>query len=161
MNIALLKDSAKYCCFPVRQNSRMHVGDRLKQAMAEERISVQQMAAHCAVTPGAVSNWFATGRITKSNLLKAAELVERSMNFLISGEEGSADPFLATLETEWAKRSISPAVRESIMQLVRSSPLQEGTPTGLQAAEPSAVYRHSLIKATPAKTKPSHKKAVK
>lgn len=64
----------------------MHIGTRIKQLMKEKKVSTKEMAAYCGgVTPGAVSNWFATGRISKENVMLAAELLKVSTDELITG----------------------------------------------------------------------------
>lgn len=73
----------------------MHIGQRIKKLMRDKHVSPQAMAAHCGVTPGAVSNWFSTGRISKPNLAKAASLLQVSSDQLISddGETPMGWPF--------------------------------------------------------------------
>jgi len=46
----------------------MHLGKRLKSLLAERKISNKAVAAALEVTPGAVSNWFSSGTISKENL---------------------------------------------------------------------------------------------
>ena len=55
--------------------------------MAQQEITTKEMAAFCDVTPGAVSNWFSTGRISKESLLLVSQRLEVSVSDLISGEE--------------------------------------------------------------------------
>lgn len=54
--------------------------------MARNKVNAKAVAAHCGVTPGAVSAWFSTGRISKANLLKVAELLQVDIAELITGE---------------------------------------------------------------------------
>lgn len=68
------------------QNIFMHIGLRIKRLMKERNISVKTAAAHCGVTPGAVSNWFSSGRITKENLAKMAVLLQTELAELITGD---------------------------------------------------------------------------
>lgn len=65
----------------------MHIGKRIKDLMQDKKVSGKEMAAHCGITPGAVSSWFSTGRISKENLALAAELLKVSTDELISGVE--------------------------------------------------------------------------
>lgn len=65
----------------------MHIGKRIKDRMADQHISNKKMADWCGVSPGAISNWFSSGRISKPNLLKAAELLKIPAAELITGEE--------------------------------------------------------------------------
>jgi SOS-response transcriptional repressor LexA len=64
----------------------MHIGQRIKELMEVKKISGKEMAIHCGITPGAVSSWFSTGRISKEKLAMAAELLGVSTDKLISGE---------------------------------------------------------------------------
>lgn len=73
-------------------NLAMHLGKRLQRAMKERKVTAKVMALHCGVTPGAVSNWFSSGRITKDNLAKAAALLGLSSDDLILGD--SSDKFI-------------------------------------------------------------------
>jgi transcriptional regulator with XRE-family HTH domain len=63
----------------------MHIGERIKALVNEKNVSVKALALHCGVSPGAVSNWFRTGRITKENLLLAAEFLGATAEEIISG----------------------------------------------------------------------------
>ena len=71
---------------PKAQNLAMHIGLLIKKLMKSQGIATKKMADYCGVTPGAVSNWFSTGRISKENLVLAAELLKVSTDSLISGE---------------------------------------------------------------------------
>ena len=64
----------------------MHIGLRIKRLMEKQKISGKEMAAHCGITPGGVSSWFSTGRISKEKLALAAELLGVSTDDLISGD---------------------------------------------------------------------------
>lgn len=86
MNIALLNDEGKHCYKQKAQNLAMHIGKRIQRLMALKKVGTKAMAAYCEVTPGAVSNWFSSGRISKEKLAKAAELLEVSTDSLISGD---------------------------------------------------------------------------
>ena len=65
----------------------MHIGTRIKQLMKDRGVSTKKMADHCGISPGAVSNWFSTGRISKENLVKAAAVLNVTMSELITGDE--------------------------------------------------------------------------
>jgi phage repressor protein C with HTH and peptisase S24 domain len=79
----------------------MHIGKRIKRLMKEKQISNIDMAAYCEVTPGAVSNWITSGKISKSNAVKAATLLKTDLSELISGEPY---PNIQTA-TDWKVRS--------------------------------------------------------
>lgn len=64
----------------------MHIGLRIKRLMKANSVTTKAMAAHCEITPGAVSSWFATGRISKEKLALAASLLKVSTDELISGD---------------------------------------------------------------------------
>lgn len=64
----------------------MHIGKRIQRLMKLKKVATKEMAAHCGITPSAVSSWFSTGRISKENLALAAELLKVSTDELISGE---------------------------------------------------------------------------
>ena len=86
MNIALLSHQCKHYSTTGAHNIAMHIGKRIQELMKARKVSGKEMAAHCGITPGAVSSWFATGRISKENLAMAAELLKVSTDELISGE---------------------------------------------------------------------------
>ena len=48
-------------------------GQFIKRLVANAQITPTQVAEHCKVSRGAVSNWFETGSITKMNLVNLAE----------------------------------------------------------------------------------------
>ena len=91
-SLAMQNAERKHCFTGLPQNLAMHIGKRLQRLMLARNISTSIMAAHCGVTQGAVSNWFATGRITKVNLLKAAGLLRVSVEDIISGAVGERGP---------------------------------------------------------------------
>lgn len=66
----------------------MHIGQQIKQLMKDRGVTTKAMAAHCDITPGAVSSWFATGRISKEKLALAAALLRVTTDDLISGAAG-------------------------------------------------------------------------
>lgn len=78
----------KQCCTGGPQNARMHVGLRLKRLMRAQGVTTSEMADYCHVSRGAVSNWFATGRITKPNLAAAAARLGVTLEDLIVGNAG-------------------------------------------------------------------------
>ena len=87
-NIALLNDLVQQYLTPMQENLVMHIGSRIKLAMGTRGITTKAMAEKCGVTPGAVSNWFSTGRITKDNLARVADLLRVDILDLISGDIG-------------------------------------------------------------------------
>jgi len=108
----------KQCYTEPPQDSEMHVGQRLKRLMKKEGITPSAMAAHCEVTAGAVSNWFATGRITKPNLLKAAKLLGVTPEALIlgpAGDRGAEAPDMpAEMDLSATERALVLAFREQL-----------------------------------------------
>lgn len=121
-NIAALNMRHKDHCSPRSDDESMHVGKRLKRLMNEKGISTESMAQRCGVTPGAVSNWFSTGHIARENLVAVADELNESIRFLITGD--ARDRALSEIEAEFAKRDVSEGTRESILTLIRSSPLR-------------------------------------
>lgn len=61
----------------------MHLGLRLKGLMKVRGVTTSAMAVHCEVSRGAVSNWFVNGRISKENLMKAAEKLRTTSDRLV------------------------------------------------------------------------------
>lgn len=120
MSIATLNSAVKQCCFGGREDPAMHIGRRLKLLMLEKGVSNDRMAAHSGVTRGAVSNWLATGKITRDNLVAAADLLGESVRYLITGDE--ADRPLSEIEAEFAKREVSTTMREALLAVLRSCP---------------------------------------
>ena len=86
MNIALLNAEGKQCYNAMDENLAMHIGLRIKKLMEAKKISGKEMAAHCGITPGAVSSWFSTGRISKEKLALVADLLKVTTDDLISGD---------------------------------------------------------------------------
>lgn len=70
----------------------MHIGTRIKKLMKEQQVSTRRMADYCGVTPGAVSNWFSSGTISKENAVKAASLLGVDSSILISGDDAPTQP---------------------------------------------------------------------
>lgn len=89
MNIALLKPFRKHYENIVAQNYDMHIGQRIKQLMKDKGVTTRSMSEHCDVSAGAVSNWFSSGRISKDNLVKAADKLGVNVVELISGEQSA------------------------------------------------------------------------
>lgn len=87
MNIALLNHDYKHCLNAKAQNLAMHIGTHIKRLMNAKGVSGKEMATYCDVTPGAVSGWFATGRISKDKLLLVAKKLDVSVEDLISGTD--------------------------------------------------------------------------
>ncbi|GAC1664439.1 MAG: hypothetical protein PVS3B2_00070 [Candidatus Dormibacteraceae bacterium] len=69
----------------------MHIGQRIKNVMKQRKVSTAEMARYCEVSRGAVSNWFATGRITKENLAKVSDRLRVRIEDLISGAIGERE----------------------------------------------------------------------
>lgn len=70
------------------QNSSMNtLGKKIKDLLAEKKIPARRVAQHCNVTPGAVSNWFSTGKINRENLVKVAELLDVSVESLMADDD--------------------------------------------------------------------------
>jgi transcriptional regulator with XRE-family HTH domain len=149
VTIASLNLSSKQCYFGWRDDSAMHVGRRLKQLMQAKGISTEKMAALCGVTPGAVSNWFATGHITRENLVIAADALGESVRYLITGDE--RDRPASEIEAEFARRDVAPGTREAILTLLRASPVRQAAPAPA-APDADADHFHQAIgqPATPA-----------
>jgi phage repressor protein C with HTH and peptisase S24 domain len=73
------------------ENIAMHIGTRIKKLMNAQGVTGKDMAAYCDVTPGAVSGWFATGRISKEKLVMVANKLGVSTDDLISGTDTHED----------------------------------------------------------------------
>jgi transcriptional regulator with XRE-family HTH domain len=110
----------------------MHIGERLRTLVKERGVAVKALALHCGVTTGAVSNWFRTGRITKENLLAAAEFLGTTADEVISG---------AALDRSAPQAMASPAsalnlLARALAGLPRLERLQLATLLPLLATEP-------------------------
>jgi transcriptional regulator with XRE-family HTH domain len=127
----------KQRCLPFTDDESMHIGKRLKLLMQAKGITTEAMAAVCGVTPGAVSNWFSTGHITRDNLICAADALGESVRYLITGDDH--DRALSEIEAEFARREVSDGTLESILTLIRSSP-KRAPPA--PAASPDADAEH-------------------
>jgi transcriptional regulator with XRE-family HTH domain len=80
--------------------------------MARRKLSSKAMAAYCGVTPGAVSAWFSTGRISKANLLKAADLLQVDIAALITGKPAELVPAQLPSAVPAATVAVSPAAMQ-------------------------------------------------
>lgn len=63
------------------------VAIRITQAIAQSGKTSAELAAECDVTPQAVNSWKKTGRISKGQLSRLAELTGKSVDWLIRGAE--------------------------------------------------------------------------
>jgi transcriptional regulator with XRE-family HTH domain len=124
LNIALLNNKHKHYSNTEVQNLAMHIGQRIKEMMDAKKISGKKMAAYCEITPGGVSSWFATGRISKQKLALAAELLQVSTDELISGYAPISTPVPIDHENNLAQPSVAQALEAMVSQL---TPLDAGT----------------------------------
>ncbi len=62
---------------------RMAFADHLKALVHKSGFTTKEIAEHCQVTAGAVSNWFATGRISKDNLAALARKLRISSDQIL------------------------------------------------------------------------------
>lgn len=134
-NIAALNAQVQDRCFAIPHDLEvMHVGRRIKRLMQEKGIGNERAAAACGVTPGAVSNWFATGQITRDNLVVIADLLGESVRYLMTGDE--RDRALSVLESEFARRDVPAGTLEAVLTLVRACPLRRDSP--IEREEPAS-----------------------
>lgn len=61
------------------------LGSCLSRTPGDGKPTPSQLAKHCGVTAQAVNGWVRTGRITKSNVEKAAQFLGRGPDFLRPG----------------------------------------------------------------------------
>lgn len=95
--------------------------------MKARGIKTGAMAAHCGVTVGAVSNWFATGRISKTNLVKAAAMLDVSVEDLIAGtvgERGQDVPEPSSETARWQQTARNLAQASGPMKMTPAAFLQ-------------------------------------
>jgi len=59
-------------------------GQFIKRMAIDAEVTPTQLAEHCGVSRGAVSNWFETGSMTKMNLVKVAERLGTSVEQLMN-----------------------------------------------------------------------------
>lgn len=65
----------------------MHIGKLIQGEMKKQGVTTKAMAAHCGgITASAVSQWFNKGRISRSNVRQACELLNIDMAALDRGE---------------------------------------------------------------------------
>lgn len=70
----------------------MTLGKRIQRLMKERGLSAVQVARACNITPGAVSNWFSTGRVSKENLAVFCRLAGVDMARFIAGDDEQTAP---------------------------------------------------------------------
>ncbi len=80
--------------------------------MARSKVSSRAMAEHCGVTPGAVSAWFSTGRISKANLLKVAKRLQIDVADLITGVSTARSPDPAKASVMSTAVEVTPAAMQ-------------------------------------------------
>lgn len=132
----------------------MHVGRRIKRLMLEKGIGNEQVAAACEVTPGAVSNWFATGQITRDNLVVVADVLNESVRYLMTGDE--RDREFSAVEAEFARRDVNAGTREAILTLLRACPVRQAAPPAAddgRDADAQAFDRATRPLGTPASSR--------
>lgn len=146
--IAALNFRHKECCSGVSDDESMHLGKRLKKLMQDKAISTEAMAAHCGVTPGAVSNWFSSGHIARDNVVAVADRLGESVRYLLTGDE--RDREFSEIEGEFAKRDVAEGTRQAILTLLRASPIRAPitSPEDDEAAEDAEHFRRSLQEPT-------------
>ena len=82
------------------------LGNRLRKAMEDAQKTGADLAAHCGVTPQAVSSWRKTGRIGKRHLKRVAEYLGKSLEYFLS-EKGINERKTNGSSPEWLKESVS------------------------------------------------------
>lgn len=87
--LALQNAKRKQCLGRGRHYGAVNIGQRIKELMRARGVTTAAMAKHCGVTAGAVSNWFATGRISKENLVAVCRKLDVPVADLISGTIGA------------------------------------------------------------------------
>jgi len=84
------------------------LGQKLKDLLDAKKIPARRVAQHCNVTPGAVSNWFKTGKINRDNLVKVAELLDVSVESLMADDDGVVvDARTQNLLARFGKKPVS------------------------------------------------------
>ena len=142
--LASQNSDCKQCFKSGRQNLAMHIGKRIKNVMKDRRISTKEMAEHCEVTPGAVSNWFATGKITKENLLLVAKRLEVDVSDLISGEVGERGTDVPLVLSQ-EERDIILAIRQ---RRDAREPVKQAV--AIRRGDPIAILQAIVAKRDPA-----------
>lgn len=68
------------------QDDLMHIGKLLQAEMKRQGVKTGVMATYVGKTPGAVSQWYKTGRISRDVLLLACQKLKIDMAALVAGE---------------------------------------------------------------------------
>ncbi|MGF6504682.1 helix-turn-helix domain-containing protein [Paraburkholderia sp. 32] len=68
-------------------NDTADLARRVRQALAEARLTSAEVAVACGVTPQAVNGWKKTGRIGKEQLPKLVELTGRPLSWWLGSDE--------------------------------------------------------------------------
>jgi transcriptional regulator with XRE-family HTH domain len=79
-------------CTQIEIIANMPLGRRIQILMKERGLSAVRVAKECGITPGAVSNWFSTGRVSKENLAVFCRLAEVDMARFIAGDAEQPAP---------------------------------------------------------------------
>src|SRR5262252_805039 len=66
-----------------------HIGKRLKQALKDNNMSMQQLADACAVSRPAVSNWIKHGTISRKHVNTVARNVGTTVEWLLTGKHAA------------------------------------------------------------------------
>lgn len=106
---------------------RNELGSKLKRLMKARGVRNQDMAAACGVTPGAVSNWFSTGRIDKHNLVAAAKLLGTTADALIGEDIDNLLTGRAMLEPRVVMRAMNevpPPAQHTMKPMVQAYTLE-------------------------------------
>jgi transcriptional regulator with XRE-family HTH domain len=86
-----MNSMSSVACTQIEIITAMTLGKRIQRLMKERGLSAVQVARACGITPGAVSNWFSTGRVSKENLAIFCRLAGVDMARFIAGEEQQAE----------------------------------------------------------------------
>lgn len=81
------------------------IGTRLRKAMDDAHVTGADLAAHCGVTPQAVSSWRKTGRIGKGHLKRIAEYLGKNLEYFLS-EKGITERKANGHAAEWLKEAL-------------------------------------------------------
>lgn len=148
-NLAALKLDSKDRCFALIHTEPMHIGQRIKSLMQSKGVTTELMAFQCGVTPGAVSNWFSSGQITRDNLVAVADVLGESVRYLITGDP--RDRAVGMIEAAFVKREVSLGTLEAVLTLIRSSPLRQDDPPppDLGSEEDAAHFARALEQSRP------------
>src|SRR5207247_8318017 len=66
-------------------------GQFIKWLAIESKVTPTQLAEHCGVSRGAVSNWFETGSMSKMNLVRVAERLGTTVEPLLKAFNASTN----------------------------------------------------------------------